>query len=138
MKRVILMVALLATYFIASAQFSSGVKLPSVVGDSVKTGALTVTKYISLSAGYSTVSVQPVLTKASGTVLAGIKLYGTVDGTNYVQIGDSIACTNITTNTSIWTLTNTSYAKLKIVYKGYGTMSAYSTTWYLVRKRITE
>lgn len=141
MKKIFLLAFLFAFIGAASAQWSSGVKITQTTSDTIKTGSLTVTKYLTLTAGYSTVSIQPVVTKTSGTVLAGVKIYGTIDGTNYVLIGavsDSLACTNQTTNTKIWSITNCPYPKIKIVGQGYGTMNALLTVWYVARKTITE
>lgn len=139
MKKFIIILVALFIATVANAQFASGKQLPQVTTDSIKTGALTVTKYITLTGGYSTVSVQAVITKVSGTPAGNGKLYGTIDGTNYVQIGtDTLAIANQTTSTKIWTITNIPYAKLKIVYTGVGTMNALAKTWYIARKTITE
>lgn len=44
--------------------------------------------------GYNSVSIQPLLTKVSGTVLAGSLLYYSEDGTNFIATGDSVHYTN--------------------------------------------
>ena len=140
MKKFLVIAFLFAFIGGAFAQWTTGVKIAAAATDTIKTGALTVTKYLPVTAGYSTIAIQPVVTKTSGTVLAGIKIYGTVDGTNYVLIGaasDSLACTNVATNTKIWTITNAPYTKIKIVGTGYGTMNALLSIWYVVRKTIT-
>jgi hypothetical protein len=73
---------------------------------------------------YKHISVQAVFTKISGTVAGTGILYGSVDGTNYVQLNtDTLTMTNQTTNTKIWVLTNANYMYYKIVYLGSGTMS---------------
>ena len=138
MKKLILLITLFAFTVMASAQFTVGVKLANATTDSIKTGALTVTKYISLSAGYMNVSIQPVVTKVSGTVGGIARLYGTVDGTNYIATKDTLTLTDIATNTVIWKITTSPYAKYKIVAVGTGTMNAVMRTWYLARKTITQ
>ena len=130
--------SVILTGLAANAQFSSGVKLPQATTDSVKTGALTVTKYLSVNAGYSSIGIQPVVTKNSGTVAGKVKLYGTIDGTNYISTGDSITLSNVTTNTAIWNVTVKPYAKYKIEAVGSGTMNALLNVWYIMRKTRTE
>jgi len=97
----------------------------------MKTGALTVTKYITLSAAYSTVSIQPVVTEVSGTTAGKVKLYGTIDGTNYVQL-DSLVLADVTTaQTKIWNITPNKYPKYKVEGVGTGTMNAVLRVWYV-------
>jgi hypothetical protein len=140
MKKVLFIIGLMfAVCFAANAQFASGKQLPGVTTDSIKTGALVVTKYISLSGGYISTSVQVNVSKVSGTPAGSVKIYGSVDGTNYVLAStDTLAISNIALGTKIWTITNAPYSKLKVVGTGTGTMKAILDTWYLARKTITE
>lgn len=139
MKKLILLIALFAFVGVASAQFTKGVLVPIATTDSMEVGQLTVTKYITPTAGYSTLSIQPVVTEFSGTTAGKVRLYGSVDGTNYIATGDSLTLADVTTaQTTIWNVTPCKYAKLKIVGVGVGTMNAYLRVWYLARKTITE
>lgn len=84
--------------------------------------------YINLTQGYSNLTIQPKVTKISGTMNSASKpqLYGSIDGTNYYAItGDTLHITNtssaIVTN---WVLTSQDYKYYKISWTGTGTMSA--------------
>ncbi len=137
MKKFLVLVFLFASLCV-SAQFSAGVRLPLAATDSMEVGQLTVTKYITLTAGYSTVSIQPIVTEHSGTTAGKVKLYGSIDATNYVLV-DSLVLADVTTaQTKIWTITPNKYAKLKIEGVGTGTMNAVLRVWYLARKTIME
>jgi hypothetical protein len=57
-----------------------------------------------LSKSYHIVSIQPVVTKTSGTMAGTATLYYSVNGTNWIPTGESLTLTNVTTNTVIWTL----------------------------------
>jgi hypothetical protein len=64
---------------------------------------------------------QLVVTKVSGTVAGNAKLYGSVDGTNYALIraaADSLALTDVTTNSKIWEMDSIKYPYYKIVATG--------------------
>jgi len=137
MKKLFLLITLFAFVGMASAQFTAGAKLSQATTDSIKTGALTVTKYITITSGYNTLSIQPVITKVSGTVAGKIYYAGTIDGTNYIT-QDSLVLANITTNTKIFVSQPAKFWKYKIWGVGTGTMNAVMTVWYLARKTITE
>ena len=72
-----------------------------------------------------TISVQAKVTKTSGTIAGTGILYGTLDGTNYVQVNtDTLSLTDQTTNTKIWIVDNNVYKTYKITFVGSGTMAA--------------
>lgn len=71
------------------------------------TGAITNTSvdtmtYTALKA-YPVVSIQPVVTKATGTMVGWAVLDYSVNGTNWVVGSDSLSLTNSTTNSTVWT-----------------------------------
>jgi hypothetical protein len=120
-----------------NAQFSTPIQFPVITGDTI-TNTGTANKIVVATAGYSQIAIQPVITKTSGTVGGNCVLYGSLDGANYVSTGDTLKCTNQTTNTSIFKVTNAPYWKYKAVYTGTGTMVATWKVWYVLRKRITQ
>ena len=63
------------------------------------------TLHYTLTQSYNVVSLQPIVTKSSGTMAGKSYLYSSVDGSNYVLI-DSVTNANVTTNTSIWNKTS--------------------------------
>lgn len=135
MKKYILIFALLISVVLgANAQFTVGVKMPQTTSDSIKTGALTVTKYLTLQGGYQSVSISTIVTKVSGTIAGKVYIAGTIDGTNYSAALDSMTLSNVAVNQKNWLITGNPYWKYKIWGVGSGTMNGVLTAWYLVRK----
>lgn len=82
----------------AQSAFSHTTSNPT--GAILNTSADTMT--YSMQKGYSLVSIQPVITKATGTMAGTSVLYYSVNGTNWVATGDTMTNTNVTTNTTVW------------------------------------
>lgn len=81
--------------------------------------------YITSPNPWQNISVQPVITKISGTVAGTYYLQGSLDNTNWVSVvGDSATATNVTTNTRIWKESTKAYKYYRIGYTGSGTMAA--------------
>ena len=135
MKRSILIFTLLIAFVVgASAQFTTGVKMAQTTSDSIKTGALTVDKVLPILGGYNVVSIQPVVTKVSGTIAGTVTVLVSVDGTNYIATGDTLTLSNKTINTTIFKYVGNPYWKYKIHAVGSGTMNGVLTVWYVCRK----
>jgi hypothetical protein len=135
MKKVFVIFSLLV--FIVSAsfsQFGTPVQFPVVRYDTI-TNTASATKILTTTAGYDLVSIQPVVTKTSGTVAGNVVFYGSLDGVNYVPTGDTLKCTDQATNTKIVTFTGAQYGSIKMVYTGVGTMVARWKVWYVLRKK---
>jgi hypothetical protein len=134
MKKIISILFLVA--FVASvtnAQYGQAVQLKVIAGDTI-TNTGTANKIITCTAGYRDIAIQPVVTKTSGTVAGNTILYGSLDGTNYISLGDTLKSTDQTTNTKIFTHTGTPYVYYKVVITGSGTMVARWKVWYILRK----
>lgn len=69
------------------------------------------------------VSIQPVITKATGTMAGVARLYGSVNGSNYILTGDTLALTNQTTNTGVWKLTAPAWVYYRIIVSGATTVT---------------
>lgn len=84
--------------------------------------------FVNATFGYSNITIQPKVTKISGTMNSNSKpqLYGSIDGTNYYSIaGDTLHITNTSSPIVInWVLTQQNYKYYKITWTGSGTMSA--------------
>jgi len=132
MKKIFIISAIALLFSTVAKAQSSVVSLrnvdyPTFTVDTVtNTGSGAV--YINLTQGYSNLTIQPKVTKISGTMNSASKpqLYGSIDGTNYYAItGDTLHITNtssaIVTN---WVLTSQDYKYYKISWTGSGTMSA--------------
>lgn len=96
----------------------------------------TMTHVISITAGYQSIAVSPVVTKVSGTVAGTVRIYGSVDGVNYNQI-DSLVLSNQTTNFTIKSYTPI-YQNIKVQYITSGTQTYTPKTWYILRKYLTR
>lgn len=132
MKKIfaIAMVGLLSLTATVKAQNSAYVDMKSKYSLSKDTVTNTSTDSLKivLTESYHNLTIQPKVTKISGTPTANStpQLYGSLDGKNYYAIaGDSLHITNtsspIVTN---WVLTAQAYRVYKIVWTGTGTMSA--------------
>lgn len=106
--------------------------MPVTTVSYTNTGADTAT--IKAVGAYNIVSIQPVVTKISGTVAGTVVLYGSLDGINYVSTGDTLANTNITTNTTIWFVQPSKYLYYRARAVGVGTMAASFKCWFLGRQ----
>ena len=78
---------------------------------------------LTVSGAYNTGAFQVVVTKVSGTVAGNAILQGSVDGINYVNI-DTLATSNVATQTKIFTESPVKYPFYKVSYTGSGTMAA--------------
>ncbi len=118
----ILSILLVAGAFTALPMFAQTVTMTGTGDTITNAGTDFVVKQV--QGTYKNVSVQAVFTKVGGTVAGTAILYGSIDGTNYVQLNtDTLSMTNVTTNTKIWVVTNNNYMYYKIVYLGSGSMS---------------
>lgn len=74
------------------------------------TGAITNTSVdtmtYTLTRSYRTVSIQPIVTKATGTMAGWSVLDYSVDGTNWMVGTDTLSLANATTNTIVWDKTS--------------------------------
>lgn len=88
------------------------------------TGAL----LINLTGAYSNLTIQPKVTKISGTMNSNSapKLQGSIDGTIYHDItGDTLHLTNTASaQTTVWKKTSQDFKYYKVTWTGTGTMSA--------------
>lgn len=133
MKKLIFLFALVVL-FITSANSQTATLMPLVAGDTVVNTA-TVNKQITSTAGYSAVGVQIVITKISGTVAGTTKLQGSLNGTNWEDIGSAFTHTDVASQAKLFTVTSGDpYTYLRTTSVGSGTMSAQVRIYY-VNKR---
>lgn len=88
--------------------------------------------------GYQDViAIQPVLTKISGTTAGTVRLFGSVDGANYVRINttDSLVASNVASQSKIFLVTNHAYEFYRITYVGSGTHVTTLKALLIARKR---
>lgn len=102
------------------------------------TGTVTNTGTDTMSAlipGYSSVTgIQLVVTKTSGTVGGTARLYGSIDGSNFVATGDTLTLADASINTVIWRKDLPVYVNYRIRTTGTGTMVATTSAKAIQRK----
>lgn len=122
---------LAVTYFSfveAQTAFQQGVSKPTGAYSNAQIDTMTA----HFSNSYLTVSIQPVVTKLTGTMAGNAILYYSVNGTNYIASGDTLTFSNSTTNTTIWN--KTSAAKYwRIVVAGGTTLTGTAAAKFSVK-----
>lgn len=93
---------LLALFVVASCFAQASFTPTSFNPTSGITNTSVDTSYYTLSKSYTHVCIQPTVTKATGTMAGWAVLEYSVDGANWVLTGDTLALSNVTTNTTVW------------------------------------
>ena len=132
MKKILFLFALVVGMLTTQAQNSTVINGNLV--DTLQTGGDTVTYTISTTAGYSAIGIQPVVTKVSGTVAGSVILYGSLDGINYVSLGDTMSLTDVATNTTLWAKVTTPYTRYRLVFISSGTQVSIPRVYYVLRR----
>lgn len=117
MKKFLLLFALIGISLITKAQ--TAVPMPADVATLVNTGTVNLTQKVINPA--STITVQLNVTKNTGTAAGGAKLYGSLDGVNYTlatTATDTLAITNVASQSKFWVLTTNPYTYYRVVVKG--------------------
>jgi len=127
MKNIVILLLLLSALAVQKSQaqlftFNPTVTNPTsgIVNTTPDTMTLTVNPFI-------VVSIQPVITKVSGTVGGVVYLYGGLYSNSQMYLTDSLTLTNVASQSVIWNLTNPNYRFYTIYFNGTGTMSATAT-----------
>jgi hypothetical protein len=133
MKKLMLLIAVVVG-LASTAMAQRATLLPLSAGDTVVNTA-TVNKSFTVTAGYSAAGVQIVLTKISGTVAGTTKLQGSLNGTNWEDIGSAFTHTDVASQAKLFTVTGgVPYTYLRTTSTGSGTMSAQIRVYYVLRK----
>lgn len=128
MKKIIFLLALSASVFCASAQYTknSVVALTTTAFgnalDTVDNTETHITTPVRISNFHTGVTAHVVVTKISGTVGGSLALQGSMDGTNWSTIGSASTPSDASANYSFNTTVGWGY--YRISYAGTGTMSA--------------
>jgi len=129
----ILSLLLVIGFAITSATAQRASTIPVAAGDTT-VNTDTASKVLSITAGYSGVIIQPIVSKVSGTVAGKVYLYQSLDGVNYTAATDSITLSNQATNTGLWikSAPNPVYYKISAITSG--TQSSILGVKYVARK----
>jgi hypothetical protein len=135
MKKLISIMLFAFVALAINAQSGKAVQLPVILGDTI-TNTATAYKIITVTGGYQTLAIQPVLTKVSGTAAGTVTMYGSQDGTNYYPLGDTLLMQDHAAAVSkLFKYTDPGYTYYKISYTGVGTMVVKWKVWYSLRKQ---
>lgn len=101
------------------------------------TNAVTKFQYAIVDGFQDVITVQPTITKVSGTAAATVKLQGSVNGVSYNDVGSpaSYTVTDVTTQSIAFTVTNSPYKHYRLSIVPTGTQSLRVTTPVIVRLR---
>ena len=120
---------------ITGAGFSQVESCPSMVAGDTVVNTATVNKVIRTTGAYSATGVQIVITKISGTVAGTTKLQGSLNGTNWEDIGSAFTHTDVASQAKLFTVTSgVPYTYLRTTSVGSGTMSASVKICYVNKK----
>lgn len=115
MKKFLSLMLVMSLFTASYAQRAS--YIPIVEGDTVSTSSSldTVSKVLTVTAGYSALGIQVVGTKTAGTITSKAYLYSSLDGNNYLLTDSSAAFANAAGAQSVFfTKTTTPYVYYKI------------------------
>jgi hypothetical protein len=129
MKKLLLALVVLIS-FSASAQTTQSI---TFVGVDTLTNTDTVVKNLTLSTTANGIILQPVVTRVSGTAAGKVVLLQSIDGTNFIRT-DSIAFTNVVTNTAFITKSQTLAPYYRVELTSSGTTVLWPQLWYFIRK----
>jgi len=98
--------------------------------------AETVNQVINIGGFQEVVTIQPILTKISGTAAGVVRLWGSIDGVNFVRVNptDSLTMTDVATKTKVFIVSPSAYTHYRISYTGVSTMSVKLQTPAIWRK----
>ena len=116
-KILILMVMMAGLLSFTETKAQRATLMPTVAGDTISTSSSmdTVSKTISVTAGYSALGIQVVGTKVSGTITSKAYLYGSLDGSAYNLTDSATAFANSAGAQSVWfTKSTTPYVYYKV------------------------
>lgn len=132
MKSLFLVLSLVVGIMIQSFAQTETV-MPLKAGDTVvNTG--TASKVIKLTAGYAGVAIQAKATEISGTSGGSIKVQGSLDNTNWTDIGSAYTVTDVASQSTMFYVTAPVPVYLRVLQTGTGTMSSVLSVRYVLRK----
>jgi len=131
MKKILFVLIALIGFTVAKAQFAT--QLPLTAGDTT-TNTGTASKIIKATGAYSGVAIQVKVAKISGTAGGTVKIQGSLDGSNYEDIGSSYTVTDVSSQTKTFYISAPLPPYIKVLETGTGTMSAVFTVYYVFRK----
>lgn len=114
MKKIIFLIVLAGLFSCVNAQVGTFSQTASNAPGAITNTSIDTMTY-TLSKPYDHVSIQPVVTKATGTMAGWAVLDYSVNGTSWYVGTDSLELTNVTTNTIVWDKTTAAkYFRIRV------------------------
>lgn len=115
--------------------FAQAETCPTMIAGDTVVNTATVSKAIRTTGAYSAAAIQIKLTKISGTVAGTTKLQGSLNGTNWEDIGSAFTHTDVASQAKLFSVTGgVPYTYLRTTSTGSGTMSASILICYVFKK----
>lgn len=133
MKKILSILVCGLVFMAINAKAQTPAKVMTVTSTSYSnTGADTATILSNIAS--DNVSIQPVVTKVSGTIAGKAFVWVSLDGVNYQKLTtDSMVLTNTTTNTKVFTIAPSKYLYYRVITTGTGTMAATFKSWFVAK-----
>jgi hypothetical protein len=133
MKKFIVLV--LCSLAVCAGTFAQTQTCPAMVAGDTVVNTATVSKPIRTTGAYSAAGIQIVITKISGTVAGTTKLQGSINGTNWEDIGSAFTHTDVASQAKLFAISDgVPYTYLRTTSTGSGTMSASVAICYVLKK----
>lgn len=117
------------------AGYSQIATCPTMIAGDTVVNTATVNKQLTTTGNYNAAGVQIVITKISGTVAGTTKLQGSLNGTNWEDIGSAFTHTDVASQAKLFAITGgVPYVYLRTTSVGSGTMSASVKICYVLKK----
>ena len=133
MKNLVFLFALVIG-LVFQSQAQRATTIPLAAGDTaVNTG--TASKVISpITSSYSGIVIQAKATELSGTSAGTIKIQGSLDGTNYDDIGSAYTVTDVASQVKSFYIVAPLPVYIKVLQTGSGTMSSVLSVKYVLKR----
>lgn len=142
MKKIFCSLAILTLALSSIAQVNKVYNFTGItfgaIKDSIIAASTTDTMIIHSQHFAESVSIQPIVTKVSGTINGQVALTASVDGINWVVplAADTLHVANATTSTTIWTLSKNPYSYYRIITSTLsGTQKIYIKCLFMPNKQ---
>lgn len=132
MKKVLFLMVLISAMFTIESKAQNVTLIALAAGDTV-VNAGTASKVINATAGYQGIVIQAKATEISGTSAGTIKIQGSLDGSNYSDIGSAYTVTDVASQSTMFYVTGPLPRYIKVLQTGSGTMSSVLTVRYVFR-----
>lgn len=126
--------SLIATYEQASAQ-SSVLVVSTDTLNNTETANIALPR---LTGGYYAIGIQALVTRVSGTAAGSAFVQGSLDGTNWVSVSDTLTFTNVASQTKIWAIATPVYEYYRVQFSSNGTVVAVPKVRYRALRLLTN